>query len=167
MSTKAKARQLACILSCCFAAGCVGGIVNTLFPIILEQIGLVSSIVEIHPSFSKCDLYQKAFWGGIWGVAFLIRLGRVKNFYLQASIYGLLPSLTQLFIIFPQTTPFGIGGIGLGHAMPFLVVLFNTVGWSWPAYWWFKYIGPHGEDLDHHIHNSLLGSGESAHDMVT
>ena len=25
-------------------------------------------------------------------------------------------------------------------------VLFNTIGWSWPAFWWFRFLGPSSED---------------------
>lgn len=50
---------------------------------------------------------------------------------------GLVPSLVQLLVIFPLSTPFGVGGVGLGAATPVFVLLFNTLGWSLPAYAWF------------------------------
>lgn len=43
--------------------GVVGGIVNTLFPILLYKLGCLSAIA-IQPAFQKEDMYAKAFWGG-------------------------------------------------------------------------------------------------------
>lgn len=54
---------------------------------------------------------------------------------------GVLPSLVQIFLVFPLSTPFGIGGVGLGALTPLFVLIFNTVGWSIPAYAWFKLAG--------------------------
>ena len=45
----------------------------------------------------------------------------------------------QCFIVFPLSTDFGIGGVGLGAAMPLLIFVFNTLGWSFPAYAWFTW----------------------------
>ena len=54
---------------------------------------------------------------------------------------GLFPSAVQLFIVFPNGTPFGVGGIGLGNLTPAFVLIFNTLGWSIPAYAWFRLAG--------------------------
>lgn len=56
---------------------------------------------------------------------------------LALFLAGLGPSLVQLFVIFPLSTPFGVGGVGLGAATPVFVLLFNSLGWSLPAYAWF------------------------------
>ncbi len=56
-------------------------------------------------------------------------------------VAGLLPSLVQMFIVFPLATEFGIGGVGLGALTPLFVIIFNTIGWSIPAYAWFKLAG--------------------------
>ena len=46
-----------------------------------------------------------------------------------------------MFIVFPNATPFGIGGVGLGNLTPAFVLIFNTIGWSLPAYAWFRLAG--------------------------
>ena len=56
---------------------------------------------------------------------------------------GIVPSLVQMFLVFPFSTPFGIGGIGLGALTPVFVLIFNTIGWGIPAYAWFRLAGDH------------------------
>ena len=65
---------------------------------------------------------------------------------------GLVPSLVQIFLVFPRTTPFGIGGVGLGNLTPVFVLIFNTIGWSIPAYAWFRLAGS-----SLMLHHSLTG----------
>ena len=54
---------------------------------------------------------------------------------------GIVPSLVQMFLVFPFSTPFGVGGIGLGALTPVFVLIFNTIGWGIPAYAWFRLAG--------------------------
>lgn len=54
---------------------------------------------------------------------------------------GLFPSAVQMFVVFPNATPFGIGGVGLGKLTPLFVIIFNTLGWSMPGYFWFRLAG--------------------------
>ncbi|MEW5306708.1 MAG: hypothetical protein WDW36_009152 [Sanguina aurantia] len=121
--------------------GAVGGVANTLLPILFGLLHITTALhVDIAPAWSKEDLYHKVFWGGLWGFVFLIRLPlpRVaRSWWTRACVYGLVPSLVQLLVIFPLSTPFGVGGVGLGAATPVFVLLFNTLGWSLPAYAWF------------------------------
>ena len=56
---------------------------------------------------------------------------------------GCVPSLVQMFIVFPVSTPFGLGGVGLGALTPVFVLIFNTIGWGIPAYAWFRLAGEH------------------------
>lgn len=61
---------------------------------------------------------------------------------------GLFPSAVQIFVVFPSTTPFGTGGVGLGKLTPIFVIIFNTIGWSLPAYLWFRLAGTvHGAPM--------------------
>lgn len=48
-----------------------------------------------------------------------------------------------MFIVFPVSTPFGLGGVGLGALTPVFVLIFNTIGWGIPAYAWFRLAGEH------------------------
>ena len=54
---------------------------------------------------------------------------------------GIVPSLVQMFLVFPLSTPFGVGGVGLGALTPVFVLIFNTIGWGIPAYAWFRLAG--------------------------
>ena len=54
---------------------------------------------------------------------------------------GCGPALVQILLVFPLTTPFGVGGVGLGALTPLFVFIFNTIGWSIPAYAYFRLNG--------------------------
>ena len=58
---------------------------------------------------------------------------------------GCGPSLVQILLVFPLTTPYGVGGVGLGALTPVFVFIFSTIGWSIPAYANFRLNGeaPH------------------------
>ena len=47
----------------------------------------------------------------------------------------------QILLVFPLTTPYGVGGVGLGALTPVFVFVFNTIGWSIPAYAYFRLNG--------------------------
>lgn len=51
------------------------------------------------------------------------------NLFVKALALSLLPSLVQLFVIYPFKTRYGVAGLGLGVLTPLLVVLFN-VTWA-------------------------------------
>ena len=117
----------------------------------------------------QADLYAKVFWGGLWGALFLLPLRKVvARWWVRALIYGMAlrrtlcsltplvasrakgsapcgagcgPSLVQVLLVFPLTTPYGVGGMGLGALTPVFVFIFNTVGWSIPAYAYFRLNG--------------------------
>lgn len=45
-----------------------------------------------------------AFWGGVWGIALWLAVGRLEGaaFWLGAIVFGaLLPSIVALFVVFP------------------------------------------------------------------
>ncbi len=46
-----------------------------------------------------------------------------------------------MFLVFPLSTPFKVGGVGLGALTPVFVLIFNTIGWGIPAYAWFRLAG--------------------------
>ncbi|KAK9845421.1 hypothetical protein WJX81_006113 [Elliptochloris bilobata] len=89
------------------------------------------------------DLFSKVAWGGVWGAfLFLIPLRKVvARWWVRALVYGCGPSLVQILVVFPLTTPYGVGGVGLGALTPAFVFVFNTVGWSIPAYAYFRLHG--------------------------
>ena len=56
---------------------------------------------------------------------------------------GTIPSLIQIFLVFPLATDAGIGGVKLGILTPLFVLIFNTLGWSFPALLFFNQTGVH------------------------
>ncbi|CAL5227307.1 g10244 [Coccomyxa viridis] len=137
------------ILSVAFAAGAVGGLINFLIAPLFGALHITTALgVDIAPGLNKGDLYQKLVWGGVFGFLFLIPLRKyVKQWWVRACIFGVVPSLVQMFLVFPLSTPFKVGGVGLGALTPVFVLLFNTIGWGIPAYAWFRLAGY--EDVEH------------------
>ncbi|BDA46518.1 hypothetical protein COCOBI_08-6120 [Coccomyxa sp. Obi] len=131
------------ILSVAFAAGALGGFFNFLIAPLFGALHITTALgVHIAPALVKADLYSKVFWGGIWGFLFILPLRKyIKSWWARAFIFGLFPSAVQMFLVFPNATPFGIGGIGLGKLTPLFVIIFNTLGWSLPGYFWFRLAG--------------------------
>ena len=111
-----------------FTAGCIGGLANSLVVWQFGQLGINASFgVAIAPNLSPAWLYPRIVWGGLWGLLFLLPLWSSRLF-LKASILSLLPSLVQLFIVFPLKANKGVAGLELGLYTPVLVLFFN---WVW------------------------------------
>lgn len=54
--------------------------------------------------FGVPQVLSLAFWGGVWGIALWLAVGRRKgaSYWLAALVFGaLLPSLVALFVVFP------------------------------------------------------------------
>jgi hypothetical protein len=111
-----------------FTAGCIGGLANSLVVWQFGQLGINASFgVAITPNLSPAWLYPRIVWGGLWGLLFLLPLWSSRLF-LKASLLSLLPSLVQLFIVFPLKANKGVAGLELGLYTPVLVLFFN---WVW------------------------------------
>jgi len=144
-------RRLASVLSVVWAAGTFGGLVNWLIGPLFESLRLLEfSHVDLHYSLNRGSLFSALTLGGVWGLIFLLTLprqwGRIAadghwQFWVRAFFYGLIPALVEIFFILPHDGH-GIGGTGYGAATWVYVILFNTLGWSLPAYFWVYLIGP-------------------------
>ncbi len=111
-----------------FAAGCLGGLANSLVVWQFGSLGLSASLgVNIAPHLSASWLYPRIVWGGIWGIVFLLPMYASKPI-MKGAILSLLPSAIQLFVVFPFKAHKGIGGVELGLLTPALVLFFN---WVW------------------------------------
>ncbi len=123
--------------SMAFAAGCFGALCNSLFLWFLGQGGMTEALgVRIAPALTPEWIYPRIVWGGLWGFLFLIEAGR-GSWFKKGLIYSLLPTLAQLFIVFPFKAHKGMGGLELGLLTPFLVVMVNAV-WGLAAAWWYR-----------------------------
>ena len=123
-----------------FAAGCLGGLLNSLAVWIFGELGITSALgVSIAPKLSAAWLYPRLVWGGIWGLLFLLPLGQTSIFA-RGLIFSLGPTLVQLLVVFPMQANKGMLGLDLGLLTPALVVVFNAI-WGWTAAIWLKSVG--------------------------
>ena len=89
--------NLAKKLSLVFAAGCLGGLLNSLAVWIFGVLGVTSALgVKIAPSLSAPWLYPRLIWGGIWGLLFLSPLMQ-RRFLYRGLIFSLGPTLVQQY----------------------------------------------------------------------
>ncbi len=111
-----------------FAAGCLGGLANSLVVWQFGSLGISASVgVNIAPNLSAHWLYPRIVWGGIWGLVFLLPMYASKPM-MKGAILSLLPSAIQLLVVFPFKAHQGMGGVELGLLTPALVLFFN---WVW------------------------------------
>ncbi|MFH1982269.1 MAG: hypothetical protein ABIL58_10510 [Pseudomonadota bacterium] len=111
-----------------FAAGCLGGLVNSLAVWLAGDLGITRSLgVSIAPALTANWLYPRIVWGGIWGLLFLLPMMDSRLFS-KGSVLSLFPTLAQLFVIFPYVAKKGVAGIELGVLTPVAVIVFN---WIW------------------------------------
>ena len=112
----------------CFAAGCLGGLLNSLTVWIVGDLGIAKSLdVSITPALTPSWLYPRIVWGGIWGFVFLLPIMKSKVF-VRGTLISLLPTLVQLFLIFPYKANKGMAGLELGLLTPVFVLVYN---WVW------------------------------------
>jgi hypothetical protein len=124
-------------LSFVFAAGCLGGFVNSIAVWLFGYVGITALFkVQIAPTLTASWLYPRIVWGGIWGFVFLLPFLQRKYLY-KGILLSLLPSLVQLFIVFPLKANKGILGVELGSLTPIFVLIFNFV-WGITAAFWLK-----------------------------
>ena len=112
----------------CFAAGCLGGLINSLAVSFVGDIGIAKSLgVHIAPVLTPAWLYPRIVWGGIWGFVFLLPV--LKSWPLvKGTLVSLCPTFVQLFIVFPYKTNKGMAGLELGLLTPVFVLVYN---WIW------------------------------------
>ena len=124
-------------LSLYFAAGSLGGLVNSLAVWLCGVYGISAALdVAIAPRLTPGWLYPRVVWGGLWGLLFLLPLVK-SRFVLRGLILSLGPSLVQLGYIFPNVLHKGMLGLKLGTLTPLLVLLFNAV-WGVAAALWLR-----------------------------
>ncbi len=132
--------NLAKKISLVFAAGCFGGLLNSLAVWIFGELGITSALgVKIAPQLTAAWLYPRLVWGGIWGVLFLLPLMQRRYLY-RGLIFSLGPTIVQLFVVFPIKAQKGVMGLDLGLLTPLLVFVFNAI-WGLAAAVWLKWAG--------------------------
>lgn len=110
-----------------FSAGVLGAVINSLVVWAFGRYGISQSLgVAIAPSLTTYWLYPRLVWGGLWGLLFLLTFVK-GSIYIRGLIFSLVPSLVQLFYIFPYQSYHGIAGLELGLLAPIMVVFFNAI----------------------------------------
>lgn len=114
----------------CFAAGCLGGLVNSLVVWQGGELGIARwAGVAMAPALGARWLYPRIVWGGIWGLLFSLPVLKSRHF-LKGTLLSLVPTAVQLFYIYPVETGHGLMGMRLGMWTPVLVLAYHLV-WGW------------------------------------
>ena len=111
----------------CFAAGCLGALVNSLVAWQAGQLGIAHwAGVAIAPALSPGWLYPRIVWGGLWGLLFFLPMLNAKPLA-KGTLLSLAPTAFQLFFVFPYKAHHGVMGVGLGMWTPIYVLVVNGV----------------------------------------
>ena len=125
-------------LSLVFAAGFLGALWNSLAVWLGGYLGIAPALgVHIAPALTPAFLYPRLVWGGIWGLLFLLPMGRL-SFPSRGLLFSLAPTLVQLCLVFPLMVHKGVLGLQLGVLTPGLVVFYNAI-WGYAAGWWLNW----------------------------
>ena len=124
-------------ISLTFAAGALGGLINSLAVWSFGALGLTAALgVNIAPAFTPPWLYQRLVWGGLWGWLFLLPAAGLSN-PVRGLLYSLGPTLATYFWVLPYQAHKGFLGLELGYLTPVLVLFFNAI-WGLAAGWWLE-----------------------------
>lgn len=111
-----------------FAAGCLGALANSIALWLLGYFDITHTMnVSIAPKLTPEWLYPRIVWGGIWGFTFALPFFN-SRLISKGSVLSLLPTLVQLFVVFPYKAHKGMAGLELGILTPVLVLFLN---WIW------------------------------------
>lgn len=122
-----------------FAAGCVGGLANSVAVWSFGKLGLSSAMgVKIAPAWTPAWLYQRIVWGGLWGFLFLLPFLQ-SSVLLRGVLYSLGPTAVVLLVVFPLQAKKGMFGLELGAMTPVFAFIVNAV-WGIATAWWLKLI---------------------------
>ncbi len=110
-----------------FSAGCFGGLANSLVLWLVGFYGITAALgVALAPALTPAWLYPRLVWGGIWGFLFLSTLPRLR-WWVRGLLFSLGPSAVQMVVVFPERTPHGMFGLGLGALTPVFVLALNAI----------------------------------------
>ena len=120
-------------LTLAFAAGCLGGLANSLLVWFLGQRGITTALgVNMTPGLTLPWLCQWIVWGGIWGIILILPIFR--SYLLRGIVFSLAPTVVELFVVFPKAGK-GVMGLDLGNLTPLFVLVLNAV-WGIVAGLW-------------------------------
>ena len=120
----------------CLLGGMVGALANSLVVWFFGYVKITGALgVTISPKFAWLWLRPRLLWGGLWGIPFTVTVRNSWNsLYLAGFLYSLVPTLVQLFYVFPVLAGKGAMGMQLGRMTFLLVIIFNAV-WGLTLAW--------------------------------
>jgi len=100
-----------------FAAGVMGAVAVLLFSHVLALFGpAVEGPIHFPAPLKSPGIYRPLFWGGLWGIPFVVFIKTVWNrLYLWGLLYFLVPMVALFLYFLPMG---GAGYFGLKHAGP-------------------------------------------------
>lgn len=111
----------------CFAAGCLGALVNSLVVWASGDYGITKHFgVAIAPALKPFWFYPRIVWGGLWGLIFVLPFLNSK-LLAKGAIISIFPTLVQFLVIYPLKADKGYFGMDLGMYTPVFVVFFNLI----------------------------------------
>jgi hypothetical protein len=111
----------------CFAAGCLGALVNSLTVWAFGEYGITKQFgVAIAPALKLSWLYPRIVWGGLWGLVFVFPFLN-SRLITKGALISIFPTLVQLLVVFPLKAGKGYFGMDLGMYTPVFVVFFNLI----------------------------------------
>jgi len=117
-----------------FAAGCLGGLANSLAVWSFGEFGITHMAdVSIAPALTPAWLYPRIVWGGLWGFLFLLPMLTGKTVS-RGFLLSLFPTMIQLFVVFPYKAHKGMAGLELGLLTPLFVIFYNFIWGVTTAY---------------------------------
>jgi hypothetical protein len=117
-----------------YACGAFGGVINSLVAILIFK-SEFSKVLQIHsePDINQAWLYERIFWGALWGLLFALPFVISVLRKIPWPIYALGCSLIVAFANFLYFLPFAkkTGFFGTKTSDWFWVlVLLNNIGWG-------------------------------------
>ncbi len=110
-----------------FGAGCLGALVMCVVMWLCSRHGITQSLgVAIGGSIAPQWMYPRLIWGGLWGLLFLLPIF-ASSLLARSFVLALIPTLVQLFVIYPFYQGKGVAGLSLGLLTPFVVFFFFGV----------------------------------------
>lgn len=111
-----------------FGAGAIAGVCQSLILWVFIQTGapLFLGLMLAQP-LTRHWLYQRAVWGGFWGLLFVLPLLRGQPGWQRGLVLGLAPAAGSLLYFLPYQDGHGFLGLNLGAGMPVIVVAFGLL----------------------------------------
>ncbi len=131
--------DLAHAMTLTFAAGCIGGLANSVAVWGMGQAGLTAAMgVQIKPAWTPAWLYPRLVWGGLWGFLFILPW-MPGSILVRGVLYSLGPTAVVLFLVFPMQAKKGMMGLQLGALTPLFALIVNAV-WGIATAGWLRFV---------------------------